>query len=267
MIWGLTNGHLEVTAWLFWGLCITSGMMFIILFFGWLFMPEASKIMFLNAMPGGNKILAWSADKSQDMELKALSPIGKGIYRGKKKFDIFLTPGSPYLGPEPEKPKVIGPDGEPVVNPAPAPEPTWLQKVVDSVYRIRGVGRPIFFTYSGVNLLLNPELVASLDIKLFHQLWPKKAEEGSQSKKKVDQTPSTADKLTVTLLAPLSPSQVIPSAIARRITQSQLSYVAKTYYRLGYEEAESAGGKVALIMMIVMFVVIGVMAWQAGWLG
>lgn len=237
------------------------------LFFGWLFMPNASKILFLNAMPGGNKVLTWSADKSQDMELKALTPIGKGIYRGKKKFDVFLTPGSPYLGPAP--PRVLKAGESPPAQTETVPEPSWLQKVLDSVYRIRGVGRPIYFNYSGVNVLLSPELVASLDQGLFKLLWPKRAlevEEGVKPGPKVDQVPGEADPLKVNLLAPLSPSQVIPSAIARRVTQSQLSYVARTYHRIGFEEAESSGGKVAIIMLIMMVVIVAVMAWQAGWL-
>jgi len=229
-------------------------------------MPSASKLMFINAMPGGNKILVWSADKSQDMELKALSPIGKGLYRGKKKFDLFLTAGSPYLGPAPAKAPKYDAQGVPIEEENVPVEPSWLQKVLDSVYRIKGVGRPIYFSYAGVNMLLNPRVVASLDEGLFKLLWPNMAQEGSQSRTKVPQNPETAKALNVQLVAPLSPSQVIPSAIARRITQSQLSYVAKTYHQIGFEEAESQAGKVALIMLVMMVVIIGFMAWSAGWL-
>lgn len=222
-------------------------------------MPEASKILYSNMLPGSNSILTWDTDKSQDMELKALKPLGKGLYRGKKKFDIYLTPGSPFI------PKVNPSDGiteeeagEIKELEAIRQEPPIISQILAKAYRIKGIMRPIFFNFKGVNVLLNPQAVASLDTDLYRRIW------GPLDKQEMIY-PEREKSVEANQLTPLSIADLMPQAILRRLTQAQLSYLAKTYYTLGHEEAESAGMKVALVMLIMMIVIIAFMAWKAGW--
>ena len=124
-----------------------------------------------------------------------------------------------------------------------------LAALFNAVHRMRSVGRPVYFVYLGQAVAMSPDVVASLGLRVSKALRKKLDDDG---------------KIEATIAHLLLPSEVIPPALAKRTTDSQLRHIAQTYRRLGREEAEGSAGKVMIVMLILMVIVVAAVARMGG---
>lgn len=144
------------------------------------------------------------------------------------------------------------------------PMEVQIQEMLDKAHFLEGLKIPTYITFEGYGLALNADTVASLHkdegdvIDLAEPLlrdprWNK------------FRSPNKHPVWKVSFASALLPAKVIPGAIARRITDSQLAYVSKLYYNMGKKEAEGAGGKIFIVMLVLMILMALLFMWQGGY--
>lgn len=151
------------------------------------------------------------------------------------------------------------------------PHEAHVQEMLDRVHFLEGLKVPTYITFEGYGLALNADTVASLqpdntDNVLLVE--PSDLEPEGRLERFSRPKPQPKKRhpiFRVSFAQALLPAKLIPGAIARRITDSQLAYVAKLYYNMGRKEAEGAGGKIFIVMFILMILMALLFLWQGGY--